>query len=204
MNTVWTGPDGFMTTNTAQPVMGSTTTYASTAIVSSFGRDQSGVYTCTATASPNPSMQFLMGGASQHKTTEVTTGITIDILTLNVCGGHITHFPGVYISHNGVFIEHDSSILITDIGTSSPHQLVCNTDRTPCCMNSRAGNWFYPDSALVMHTIASQEFGRDRSDNGEINLYRRDRDVMSPTGRFCCRVPDASDVERTVCVNDGE
>ena len=53
VNTVWTGPDGFMTTNTAQPVMGSTTTYTSTAMVSSFGRDQSGDYTCTATVRPN-------------------------------------------------------------------------------------------------------------------------------------------------------
>ena len=114
------------------------------------------------------------------------------------------HFPGVYISHNGVFIEHDSSILITDIGTSSPHQLVCDTDRTSCCMTSRTGEWLYPNGELVMHTSASQEFGRDRSDNGEINLYRRDSDVMSPTGRFCCRVSDASGVEQTVCVNVGE
>ena len=108
---------------------------------------------------------------------------------------------GVYISHNGVFIEHGSSILITDIGTSSPHQLVCNTDRNPCCVDpNTAGDWFYPDGGLVMHTGVSQEFGRDRSNNGEINLYRRDSDVMSPTGKFCCRVPDASGVEQTVCV----
>ena len=123
-------------------------------------------------------------------------------MTLDV---YITHFPGVYISHNGAVIEHDSSILITDIGTSSPHQLVCNTDRTPCCRGSNiAGDWFYPEGGLVMHTSASQGFGRDRSDNGEINLYRGDPDVMSPTGRFCCRVPDASDVEQMVCVNVGE
>ena len=51
VNTVWTGPAGFMTTNTAQPVMGSTTTYISSVVVSSFGRDQSGDYTCTATVS---------------------------------------------------------------------------------------------------------------------------------------------------------
>ena len=117
----------------------------------------------------------------------------------------IVLIPGVYISHNEVFIEPDSSILITDIGTSSPHQLVCTTDRTPCCISpNTAGDWFYPNNARVMHTSASQEFGRDRSDNGEINLYRRDSDVMSPTGRFCCRVPDASGVEQTVCVNVGE
>ena len=50
VTTVWTGPAGFMTTKTAQPVMGSTTTYTSTAIISSFGKDQSGLYICTATA----------------------------------------------------------------------------------------------------------------------------------------------------------
>ena len=75
VNTEWTGPDGLTTTNTAQPVMGSTTTYTSTAMVSSFGRDQSGVYTCTATASPTLSL-FLMRGGSQRGTVEVTTGIT--------------------------------------------------------------------------------------------------------------------------------
>ena len=51
VNTVWTGPDGFMTTNTAQPVIGSNTTYTSVVIVSSFGINQSGNYTCTATVS---------------------------------------------------------------------------------------------------------------------------------------------------------
>ena len=102
-------------------------------------------------------------------------------------------------------MERDSNILITDIGTSSPHQLVCNTDRTPCCISPNiAGDWFYPDGEHVMHTSASQEFGRDRSDNREINLYRGNSDVMSPTGRFCCRVPDANGVEQTVCVNVGE
>ena len=48
VTTVWTGPDGFMTINAAQPVVGSTTTYTSTAMVSSFRRHRSGVHTCTA------------------------------------------------------------------------------------------------------------------------------------------------------------
>ena len=127
-------------------------------------------------------------------------------------GGHITHFPGVYISHNGVFIEHDSNILITDIGfagASSPHQLVCTTDKTPCCKTppTRFGNWFFPDDKAVVsmgNIPRPTEFYRDRNNNGEINLYRVSSDVMSPAGRFCCRVPDASGVEQTVCVNVGE
>ena len=50
VNTKWTGPNGFSQNGMAQR-MGSTTTYTSTAMVSSFGRDQSGDYTCTATVS---------------------------------------------------------------------------------------------------------------------------------------------------------
>ena len=46
VNTVWTGPARFSTTNTAQAMAGSTTTYTSTALVSSFGKDQSGNYNC--------------------------------------------------------------------------------------------------------------------------------------------------------------
>ena len=58
VNTVWTGPDGCTTTKTAQPAMESNTTYTSIAMVSSFGRNQSGNYTCTAIlSSPSP---FLM------------------------------------------------------------------------------------------------------------------------------------------------
>ena len=72
VNILWTGPDGFMTTSTAQPVMGSTTTYTSTAMVSSFGRDQSGNYTCTATVSSTSSL--LPDSESQSGTARVTVG----------------------------------------------------------------------------------------------------------------------------------
>ena len=68
VNTVWTGP----ATNTAQTVMGSTTTYTSTAMISSFERDQSGVYTCTATVSSTSS--FLTDSGSQPGTARITVG----------------------------------------------------------------------------------------------------------------------------------
>ena len=55
VNTVWAGPNGFMAVNMLpQPLMGSTTTYTSTTMVTSFGRDQSGVYNCAATVSSIP------------------------------------------------------------------------------------------------------------------------------------------------------
>ena len=71
VNTEWTGPDGFMTTNTAQR-MGSTTTYTGTAMVSSFGRDHSGDYTCTATVSSTSS--FVISGGSHSGTANVIVG----------------------------------------------------------------------------------------------------------------------------------
>ena len=72
VNTVWTGPAGFSTTNTAQAMAGNTTTYTSTAIVSSFGRAQSGNYTCTATVSS--SFLFITGTGSRSGTAKVTIG----------------------------------------------------------------------------------------------------------------------------------
>ena len=74
ISTKWIGPARFMITNTAQPALGSTTTYASSAIVSSFTRDHSGVYSCTATVSSTTS--FLIGSGSESQTgrARVTVG----------------------------------------------------------------------------------------------------------------------------------
>ena len=74
VNTEWTGPNGFSENGMAQR-MGSTTTYTSTAIVSSFGRDQSGNYTCTATvSSTSPFLTSTIQSA--------TTGIILGVLAL--------------------------------------------------------------------------------------------------------------------------
>ena len=51
VNTVWTGSAGFMTTNTAQPVVGNKNTHISTTMIDSFGGEQSGAYACTVTVS---------------------------------------------------------------------------------------------------------------------------------------------------------
>ena len=71
VNTEWTGPIGFSENGMAQR-MGSTSTYTSTAMVSSFGRDQSGNYTCTATVSSTSS--FLTGTGSHSGTVHVSVG----------------------------------------------------------------------------------------------------------------------------------
>ena len=63
ISTVWNGPAGFVATSSAHPVMGSTTTYVSTVMISSFGREHSGVYNCTATV--NSASPYLINSTDQ-------------------------------------------------------------------------------------------------------------------------------------------
>ena len=67
-------PAGFMTTNTAQPVMGSNTTYSSTATVSSFERSDSGVYTCRAIVSSASANTYIRDSNTESHAIRVTTG----------------------------------------------------------------------------------------------------------------------------------
>lgn len=55
VKTVMNGPAGFMAINTSQPILGNSNTYTITvtAIITSFGQTQSGVYSCTATLHTN-------------------------------------------------------------------------------------------------------------------------------------------------------
>ena len=80
VNTVLTTDEGFMRTSTAQPVMGSSTNYASTFVISSFGRSNSGNYICSATISltSNAYISDSMRSTVSH-TIRVTTG---KVLTL--------------------------------------------------------------------------------------------------------------------------
>ena len=113
---------------------------------------------------------------------------------------------GVYLFLNGVVIKPESNVFITNIGTSPQTQLICITDKNPCCTGpNAAGEWVFPDgtNVSVMNNSPTQ-FYRNRGSSGQVNLYRVNDDVITPTGRFCCRVPDAIDFNRTVCVNVGE
>ena len=65
-------PAGRILTTTAPSVSGSA--YSSMATISSFGRGQSGLYTCSATVSPSPPNSFLSDSSSRSETLRVTTG----------------------------------------------------------------------------------------------------------------------------------
>ena len=114
---------------------------------------------------------------------------------------------GVYLALRGVFIANNSHINIRNIGQSSDSPngaLQCITDRMPCCsiVPNRFGQWYLPDGHLVPVFTLTTAFYRSRGDNGDVTL-NRPSDVMSPTGQFCCAVPDATDIDQTLCVNIG-
>ena len=79
VNTALTTPAGFMSTSTAQPVMGSSNNYTSTFLISSFGRSNSGVYFCAATISL-PSNAYISDSSTVTHSVRVTTGEIFTIL----------------------------------------------------------------------------------------------------------------------------
>ena len=79
INIAWTGPAEFTTTNTLFHVgMQSTIKFNSTAMISSFGREQSGVYTCTATLNSTQSnITYITNSRATTGSIRATTGETI-------------------------------------------------------------------------------------------------------------------------------
>ena len=104
----------------------------------------------------------------------------------------------------------NSVISISEIGETDRfnpslmnNAVQCVTDRKPCCRSGvERGQWFFPGGEEVL--AQSSTFYQSRGDNdGTINLNRMDN-VVLPAGLFCCVVPDAVNVEQTLCVNVGE
>ena len=75
VNAQLSAPAGVTITSVTNSVMENTTRYTSTAMVESFGRIQSGEYTCTATIASSNS--FLSSSSSRSGTLRVTTGEAI-------------------------------------------------------------------------------------------------------------------------------
>ena len=114
----------------------------------------------------------------------------------------------MYISLRDRTYLNNSNILITDIGEGDSSALVCHTDLEECCgsnetNNSMAlGEWFYPDSSIVNNSASNEYFLTNR-DRSVVRLNRRGNST-SPTGKFCCEIPDANYTLIKMCVNLGE
>ena len=119
----------------------------------------------------------------------------------------LNFFTGVHLSLNGTNYANNSVIIITVIGetnTTSNTGLQCITDKRPCCQIGRTGEWYFPDGAPVPVKGGATIFYRNRGGDGTVNLNRLSSNVMSPTGLFCCVVPDAADVTQKICAIIGE
>ena len=106
---------------------------------------------------------------------------------------------GVYLNQNGMFLANNSAVYISDIGESTNSRLQCITDRMPCCaaQANEAGEWFFPNKSMVPSTPTA--FYRNvRGDDGTVNLNHVSG-AMSPTGQYCCVVPDATGVMQWAC-----
>ena len=130
----------------------------------------------------------------------------------------ITHNTGTYLSLKGRIYANNSVISITEIGetdhnSTSPtpnDALQCISDRIPCCRyRYRIGEWYFPDrirvQPLIYYHNGSKSFYRSRGrDDGTVNLNRASTNIITPTGLFCCKLPNATDVITTLCANIGE
>ena len=93
----------------------------------------------------------------------------------------------------------NSIVAIYDIGEGD-NVLLCVTDNLDCCKN-KMGEFYYPNnnSAVPNRFHSSNSLYRNRSPQ-VVRLNRRN-DVLSPTGRFRCEIPDSTGMNRNIYIN---
>ena len=79
MNMVWTGPAGFNASESFFVDMHGTINFTSAATISSLEREQSGVYTCTATLQSPQNYTYVTNSSVTTGSIQVTTGETAGI-----------------------------------------------------------------------------------------------------------------------------
>ena len=107
----------------------------------------------------------------------------------------------MYFQLNGVRIPYSNhtSVDINNIGERDVG-LMCITDNVNCCgLPNRAGEWYYPDGTRIGPSVSGMDFYRGRS-RQTVQLHRRNN-AQGPTGRYCCEVPESSQVIQSICIN---
>ena len=122
-------------------------------------------------------------------------------------------FLGVQLVFKGKAYRNNSLFFFHEIGRTneSGNVLQCVTDKAKCCMSrpNRFGEWYFPNGSLIPveyrgDTGHAKVFYRNRGDDGTVNLNRATHQIISPTGHYCCKVPNAANVSQTLCANIGK
>lgn len=117
----------------------------------------------------------------------------------------LSAYIGVYLFHGGIVYANNSAIHIDEIGNYDTYGAIqCITEKEYCCRSNRLGDWFYPDGTIVKPQYLARDYGdgfyRNRGDERSVILNRFNSSVMSPTGFFCCVVPNSEGINQTLCV----
>ena len=114
---------------------------------------------------------------------------------------------GVHISLRGMNLSNNSVVFLDEIGDQTiknGSELQCITDRELCCRYPyTAGQWFFPNGSKVPVKVEATGLYKNRGYAGTVNLNRPNTTVTSPTGLFCCILPDAQGINQMLCVNIG-
>ena len=126
-------------------------------------------------------------------------------LTFFILACRFHSLVAVQLVFQGLPYPNNSVLSLNDVGDySTSRYILCTTNRSPCCSTppNRFGQWRYPDGSMVPKNADDEDFYRGRGDNQAIYLNRRNN-AQSPTGSFCCELPDNSDVHHTLCLTLG-
>lgn len=89
--------------------------------------------------------------------------------------------------------------------------LICKTNKSDCCAayHNRHGEWYYPSGSQVKTEGANRStlFYRDRTDDGEVRLNKRNNIMQVITGTYSCEIPESDDncgITQRLYVNLGE
>ena len=107
----------------------------------------------------------------------------------------------VQLVFQGTSYPNNSALPLNDIGTiSTGSTILCSTNRSPCCSINpyQFGGWYYPNGSIVPYNYVGENFYTTRSRYQSIHLNRRNN-AQSPTGSFCCELPDSRDITHRLC-----
>jgi hypothetical protein len=119
-------------------------------------------------------------------------------------------FIGVQLVLKGTIYRNNSLFFLNELGRisdlESDNVLQCITDKAECCKyprSNRFGEWYFPNGSRIPIEGDATVFYRNRGHGGAVNLNRASHqlEVVPPTGHYCCRVPNAADVNQTLCAN---